>query len=67
MFRIKDNHTLDVSFSNVDVDSVFFPYVFTTSASHLFLIDVSVVDKAIDSFKYKNGMNIPDHLKKNFV
>lgn len=67
MFRIKDNHTLDVSFSNIDVDSVFLPYVFTTSASHLFLIDVSVVDKAIDNFKYKNGMNIPDHLKKNFV
>ena len=43
-FRIKDAHTLDVVFEGIDSSIFRQPYGLTTSASHIFFIDVSIID-----------------------
>lgn len=62
-FRIKDSHTLDVIFEGIDSTEAHLPFVFTTSASHIFFIDVSIIDDMIDKREYVFKAGLPLHLK----
>lgn len=64
MFRVKDPHTLDVFFINVEPIEAHLPFVLTTSASHIFFIDVSIIDDILNNHQNTFSHSIPLHLQK---
>lgn len=62
-FRVKDAHTLDVIFSNLEPTEHNLPFILTTSASHIFFIDVSIIDEMLNNHKNMFSLSIPLHLK----
>lgn len=62
-FRIKDAHTLDVLFDGIDSYSVLRPTGLTTTPSHIFFIDVSIIDDMFNKSEYIFKAGLPLHLK----
>lgn len=62
-FRIKDSHTLDVVFEGIDSSLFRQPYSLTTSASHMFFIDVSNIDGILNNHKDTFLDSLPLHLR----
>lgn len=63
-FRVKDSHTLDVIFTHVEPKEAHLPFVLTTSASHIFFIDVSIIDDILNNHQNTFSHSIPLHLQK---
>ncbi|HHV6358141.1 TPA: hypothetical protein ACUMPZ_001364, partial [Haemophilus influenzae] len=63
-FRVKDSHTLDVIFTHVEPNEAHLPFVLTTSASHIFFIDVSIIDDILNNHQNTFSHSIPLHLQK---
>ena len=63
-FRVKDSHTLDVIFEGIDSIESRLPFVLTTSASHIFFIDVSIIDDILNNHQNTFSHSIPLHLQK---
>lgn len=62
-FRIKDAHTLDVVFEGIDSSLFRKPYGLTTSASHIFFIDISIIDDIFNKKEYVFKGRLPYHLR----
>lgn len=63
-FRVKDAHSLDVVITTVDLHSYRLPYSLTTFASHIFFIDVSIIDDILNNHQNTFSHSIPLHLQK---
>lgn len=63
-FRVKDSHTLDIFFIGVEPTESHLPFVLTTSASHIFFIDVSIIDDILNNHQNTFSHSIPLHLQK---
>ena len=62
-FRIKDAHTLDVVFEGIDSSIFRQPYGLTTSASHIFFIDTSIIDDMVTKSEYLFKEILPYHIQ----
>lgn len=62
-FRIKNSHTLDFTFEGLPAYSALLPTGLSTTPSHIFFIDVSVIDDILAKPEYVFKAGLPLYLK----
>lgn len=62
-FRIKNAHTLDVVFDGISSYDVLRPTGLTSTPSHIFFIDVSIIDDMVTNPEYVFKERLPYHIQ----